>query len=435
VGDSRRARRSSFGVIGIATAESKAFPRQYLAPSLDGGGFRRSFGKILMCMIVFEAALLGSGQMVQVGGITLKMFLFAIGIVYSAVCIFSGTKMSRGSVVLTVSLAALIALGCVNGLLHDADLKFIGEDVSPLLYFFILPFFEMTICTLQDLDLAIRMVLVGSLAMCAGFAVILAGLVTGRINAMALFGFLTLYGKGDFMYDGTGMRVFYKGFLYLGVAVIFFAFRRGLASKIGAAIALIMLFLTVTRGFVLALFCVGLLYAMMKPRRIVVKVGIVFATLLLAGIAIPVFFGLAGDRTESNVDRIVTIKQVVDQIDWTTPLIGHGFGEGVPFRPEHMEIAYLEIFHKEGLVGFLWLFAVLAVLALRFRGALRAGNANLAYPLFLAAAFVAFESLTNPFINNPIGLSVLMLSLAGLKVTAESDLSSLPAGNEERRLV
>jgi hypothetical protein len=37
------------------------------------GSIRRSLGTGLMYVLVFEAALLGSGQMLHLGGVTLKM--------------------------------------------------------------------------------------------------------------------------------------------------------------------------------------------------------------------------------------------------------------------------------------------------------------------------------------------------------------------------
>jgi len=58
---------------------------------------------------------------------------------------------------------------------------------------------------------------------------------------------------------------------------------------------------------------------------------------------------------------------------------------------------------------------------LRFRKAAKFADRRLAYPLFLSAAFVFFESLTNPFINNPIGMSFLAICLAALKKLGDSN--------------
>jgi hypothetical protein len=86
-----------------------------------------------------------------------------------------------------------------------------------------------------------------------------------------------------------------------------------------------------------------------------------------------------------------------------------------------MEITYAEIFHKQGVIGLLWWTALVAILATRLRQAIKNGNRSLAYPLFLSASFVLFESATNPFLNNPIGMYPFIISLVGLGVLANPD--------------
>ena len=49
--------------------------------------------------------------------------------------------------------------------------------------------------------------------------------------------------------------------------------------------------------------------------------------------------------------RLSTIREVEEDITASSLLWGHGLGIGVPSRPQEMEITFLEIFHKEGLIG------------------------------------------------------------------------------------
>jgi hypothetical protein len=91
-----------------------------------------------------------------------------------------------------------------------------------------------------------------------------------------------------------------------------------------------------------------------------------------------------------------------------------------------MEIAYSEILHKQGLLGLAWLASVGGILIVELGKAIRLGNGRLAYPLFLSALFVFIESTTNPFINNPIGMSVLIVCIAGLKVLASPESGDVP---------
>ena len=57
------------------------------------------------------------------------------------------------------------------------------------------------------------------------------------------------------------------------------------------------------------------------------------------------------DRDSGDLLRITTYNQVISSISGCSILFGHGLGIGVPIRPIHMECAFLEIFHKQGLLG------------------------------------------------------------------------------------
>ena len=104
-------------------------------------------------------------------------------------------------------------------------------------------------------------------------------------------------------------------------------------------------------------------------------------------------------------------------------IVGNGLGVGVKERPVHMENSYLEIFHKQGILGMLWWGSMCLFLITRYRKA-RHTNYKYAQPLLLSACFVAFESLTNPFINNPIGIFVWLIALVGLDVLSKADSST-----------
>ncbi|MHB1936436.1 MAG: O-antigen ligase family protein [Acidobacteriaceae bacterium] len=371
-----------------------------------------------MYLVVFEATLLGSGQMIHVGGITLKMILFSLSVLYVLVSLLCGDRVTRSSVLLLSYLFISIGIASFIGILSAAPFSFIGEDISPFLYFLILPFLELTMRTKREVTSVVHIIMINSMVMSAGYAVLLGALLTGAVSIRDLYVLLTDVGHGDFMYDGLTLRIFYKGSLYIAIAVIFFAFKRGRWAKIGLCISFIALLLTVTRGFLLALFFVVLVYAVIRPARLRTKLAYAFVIIVAGGIAIYASLGVAGDKTESDSIRLTTIDQVAARVNPVSLIVGHGFGNGVPERPKHMEIAYLEIFHKQGLVGLAWLASLGMLLIVRFRRAIRDGHRDLVYPLFLSAIFVFLESFTNPFINNPIGMSAVLISLAGLKALA-----------------
>ncbi len=97
-------------------------------------------------------------------------------------------------------------------------------------------------------------------------------------------------------------------------------------------------------------------------------------------------------------------------------VIGHGFGEGVEIRNNHLEINYLEIFHKQGVPGVIfWLF-ILFYIGLLYLNCKRLSYEKEARPFLLAALFVYIQSATNPFLTNSIGLNMIMISIVSLNV-------------------
>ena len=168
--------------------------------------------------------------------------------------------------------------------------------------------------------------------------------------------------------------------------------------------------LTGTRGFILMF---GLLYALFYGIPLLLKFNI--KALILAAILVfgSVYFFRnmeIGNKDISDSVRVAQVEQVLYRINPISLFIGHGFGKGVPVREVHMEIGYLEFFHKQGIVGLaLWATFFLVL----YNGYAKANNYKAIRKSFLLGiSFVALLSFTNPFFNNPIGISLFMISLS-----------------------
>src|ERR1035441_8128999 len=140
-----------------------------------------------------------------------------------------------------------------------------------------------------------HIIMFSSMLIAFAYVVVMTGLWTGSISMGDLYRLLV--DNGDVIYDELAGRIFYKGSLYLGVAVIVFAFWKGRWAKVGLCISFIAVLLTVTRGFVLALFSVFLLYTLGKPGRLGAKVITICILFIVGGMFIPEFFSLAGDQS------------------------------------------------------------------------------------------------------------------------------------------
>lgn len=120
-------------------------------------------------------------------------------------------------------------------------------------------------------------------------------------------------------------------------------------------------------------------------------------------------FEVSEGRESGDELRIQTIYQVIDRITPLSFFIGHGFGNGVPIREVHMEMSYLEIFHKQGIFGLLfWIYFLYSIY--RYYKKVDNRYKDIAGAFFIGAILIYVQSLFNPYMNNPIGMSALLLS-------------------------
>jgi len=179
-------------------------------------------------------------------------------------------------------------------------------------------------------------------------------------------------------------------------------------------IIMIAMILTGTRGFILTF---GILYALFYGIPLLLKLNVRFMILAFILVAGSLYFFQninVGDKEFSNTIRVEQTIQVVERINPVSVFVGHGFGIGVPIREVHMEIGYLEVFHKQGLLG-LSLWALFFIIL--YNAYVKAKNfPDIRKAFFLGVLFVILLSFSNPFFNNPIGISLFMIALASFTV-------------------
>jgi len=246
----------------------------------------------------------------------------------------------------------------------------------------------------------------------------------------------------EFFFRGQ-LTFFYKGFLFLCLSFLFIYFTGWHARRLWLILEGVAIVLTVTRGLWFALLSVLAIYHALNMKRKAITFVILSCAVLFLGHTLVVsaskFVDIAqlrlhgksystlnttllGDRTHSDNGRFQQIKEVTNAITLPSFFIGHGFGNGVPSRPIHMEISYVEIFHKQGIVGLLFWFFLLYQVWQQYKNA-PPGNLREAY--FFSCVFIFAQSLTNQYINNPIGLSMVLLCLVCLEKlrTQEKDIT------------
>jgi len=130
---------------------------------------------------------------------------------------------------------------------------------------------------------------------------------------------------------------------------------------------------------------------------------------------------MLGDKAPSDEGRIVLFKQVMSALTPLSLFVGHGFGIGIAEKPVHMEISYLEILHKQGLLGLLFWFMLFVLTVRMYFRACRNGYRRTALPFMLSSLLIFILTATNNYMNNPLGMSMLLVSFGVLNVLSKNN--------------
>ena len=384
------------------------------------------FSRILYLILFFELAIGGGGRLFAVGPVSLRMVLFGIALLISVYFLLKGGRLSRDTIQILVYFGVVTTICLLVGILNGAERKFWWEDVKPLLFILILPFFEWSLREAKMVSQSLTLIKISALIQSVVFISVLLLIHTGVIPFLDYYHIMLP--TEEFFFRGE-ITFFYKGFLFVCLAFLIVYITGGHQRKIMLFVLLVVILASLTRGFWFALALALCVYSVLNRDWVrsacfaVVGIAILlFSQSAIHGISSGISTvrseasprpneKLLGDRTYSDSERITQIKEVLRSADLQSVFVGHGFGKGTPSRPVHMEISYAEIFHKQGLLGLsFWGFLFWKIVQ-RFRGS---GLTKTSQALFLMVVFVFLQSTTNQYINNPIGLSVILFSFASL---------------------
>jgi hypothetical protein len=370
----------------------------------------------VLSVILCEIFLFGSGQLLHVGPLTVRMCFYGGILLYILLNLGYTRVIDREAGILVLAFLALTTCAIVIGFVNGADVADMGVDVKPHLFFLTLPFFIAVIRDDATIQLIARLLRRCGLALAIGYLVVLLLLRNGIIPFTPFY--LLTTATGEVLFRGSGGFFIYKGFLYLGIAFFFYATHQGWFSKFAALLILVALVLTLTRGFVLSLALVGIIWSIKKAPLWWTIVLVVFILLTLL-VVWPWVSDTLVDRTSSNITRISDIKTVFGGITPLSLFVGHGLGTNIGMRGLRIEPTYLELLQKQGFLG-LTLWGSIAGLLIRdLRRAKAVGREDELLPFFLGAMYVYVQTATNPFLTDSMGMSVVFIALAVGRVTAK----------------
>jgi len=382
----------------------------------------------IIAIILLEIFLGGSGRMIEIGSLTLRMYFFVFGLILSLIVLFYKKNISI-NVVYIVSLSILsISFSTLLGFINGASLELIALDIKPLLFIFFIISAYTFINTEKDILLISKLLKFAAIVLSISYLIILYLLYFKHINFEQFW--LATYDYHEFFFRGEEGFFTYKGFIYMGIGFIFWErlSKPGFKKILSLGLLTVAIILTGTRGFLVVL---GLIYFFYLVVPKLLKGNLIYLIGIIALVFLSVYFignTNLGDKAVSDMIRFSQLNEVVQEVNIFSLVVGHGFGNGVPSRPVHMEIAFLEIFHKQGLIGIILWLCLIAHIVILYLNLNK--HKKIAQPFILSTFFVLILSITNPYMNNPIGLTMIIITIIVLDKIKRNDINeniSLPS--------
>jgi hypothetical protein len=386
--------------------------------------------RALFTISLLELFVGGGGRLVAAGAVSLRMVLFAACLAATAVAILFPRRRSDGVLLamLLVLIYLLVHVGAlVVGAIQSNDPSQLPVEFQQSLYWLAAPFFALMIQSEDDVRRYASLAQGAGVALACVYVVILVGLISGVISLGLIRAVL---GRGGEISFRSGEFFVYKGFAYLGISIAFLVALRGkywapLATLIAFAIVL-----TFTRGFILST-SVGVLLMLCVQRRWRLAVPVM---LLIAAAALVVLVYLPsvdssvmGSRDQSTNQRIEDMSYMFYHARASTFLVGEGYGSMINNRA-NIENTFLWTIWKLGSIGFIFWMIPLSLCIYYYKKIPNSRSNPLANAYLFGTVIVYVQTSTNPLLNNPIGLSFVMLSMFSLRILSRSKQNTAISG-------
>ena len=379
--------------------------------------------RALFTISLLELFLGGGGRLTAVGPVSMRMALFAACLCAALVAVLFPRRRSDGvllSMLLVLTYLLVHVAGLVVGAIHGADPAEMFSEFQQSLYWLAAPLFALMIQSEPDVQRYARLVQMAGVTLAVTYLAILLGLLSGAIYIGSMRAIFSNSGEISFR---SGSFFIYKGFLYLGISIVFFFAMRGRYWKSLVLLVGIALTLSFTRGFVVSTAAGVLLMFFIQGRwRLALPV-----MLLLGGAAFLIWIYLPSLNPALLASHEISTNQRVEDMTYMlyhatakTFIFGEGYGSLINDRFQS-ENTFLWALWKLGTIGLVfWMLPLFLCVYYYLKIANRRSN-SLANAYLFGTVLVYVQTLTNPFLNNPIGLSFVMLALFSLRILSRGE--------------
>lgn len=382
---------------------------------------RYSISRLLFVVMTFELFMGGGGRLLEIGPGTVRMVLFSLAILWAIYLYIIPIPALSPTIRHDFVLPFLLFYLCVHtyglflGAINGSEIGLMFNELQQSLYFLSFPFFAYVFSRVNAIYDAIRILKISALSMSIVYILTITALLIGYLDPMEIY--QVLNNTGEFMFR-TEILFFYKGFVYFGVALVFFLNDYIDTGKIKLASALIFiaLLLTMTRGFIVSLIVASLILVILRGR---IKTAFTVSIISLVAVLVVFVFvpesneALQSSRLASNDVRLNDYVFYYENIGLES-IFGYGFGSVLNER-SNVENSFFWALWKLGLPGLIfWLTPIILSSYWYFVIPRRSLYKGVASAYFSSIIFIAIQSMSNPYINNPIGISWVMISMLSL---------------------
>lgn len=386
---------------------------------------------VLFTLIVWELTLGGGGRVFALGPLPMRMVFFASAVIlWTMLAIREPLRSSneRLALQLVVLFFGAHIAGTIQGVFAGVKTGTLLGEIQPLLYWLMAPFIAMNLAQLDIVERTSRIIIKGGFLVSIATVLIVIGILVGVIPAGTFYRIASA--SGEVFFRGATL-FFYKGFFYVAIAAVFTIALRPRWWGASALLMIATVTVSLTRGLVLAIL-IGVLVVLIAQRRwrtLGAGTGlllILFLALALTGKISLTTLTEMGDRLDSVTQRIHDTLFVMRQMNTTTFIFGEGIGTLINQR-SNVENSYMWALWKLGVFGLaFWLLPLALSVWYFLRIPFVSPHYDLAAAYFSGVLMLYAVTATNPFINNPIGLSYLMIAMFSLRSLAVAAAASRP---------
>lgn len=376
---------------------------------------KRNLLLIFLTFFLFELFLFGSGRPLVIAGVTVRMIFYSVSMFLSLLFLTKDSLLDKENFTLVFFFTFLLIFSSFVGIINGADFKNIVGDVLPLLYFLLVIFFGFLIRNDQRfIKCWVSTLKKSSVILAALYFIFLIVIFFGLIDFNSAYQFLSS-DSNEIMFrgsDSSSPGIFYKSFIFLVIGFFFFYLSKGKWNKLIALFIFMSILLTLTRGFILCVFVVTYCFLLLESTLLkkfffLILPFIFFGYLLFFTDVISLVL-----RPDSDAARFIQFREVVDMINLNSIFIGHGYGIGTYSRPNNFEITYLEILHKQGIIGLTFWMFILFYMSKKFW--YLKDKILISKPIYAGVLVIYLQTLTNPYLINSMGIGYLALAFVSL---------------------